>query len=175
MMAELKALSASPMKDELRGVSDFEIEPSPVHATLDRFQSEQRQAKEAATGVSDEHSHVRQLRFSSDAAVMDAAVSSASNQGRNRVLKANGLQGVGIYDITGPPQDVNLMGMANPSQKCVLLAVASDASDLKCARGSNLSHAERLVYCSGCARAPSPSRTPSPARSRWHSCRSTVA
>ena len=25
--------------------------------------------------------------------------------------------GVGIYDITGPAQDVNLMGMANPSQK----------------------------------------------------------
>ena len=96
-LAELKALNASPMKDELRGVSDFEIEPSPVHATLDRFQSEQRQA---ATGSgADGHSHVRQLRFSSDAAVMDAAVSSASNQGRNRVLKANGLQGVDIYDI----------------------------------------------------------------------------
>ena len=96
-LAELKALNASPMKDELRGVSDFEIEPSPVHATLDRFQSEQRQA---ATGSgADAHSHVRQLRFSSDAAVMDAAVSSASNQGRNRVLKANGLQGVDIYDI----------------------------------------------------------------------------
>lgn len=27
------------------------------------------------------------------------------------------LAGVGIWDITGPPQDVNLMGMANPAQK----------------------------------------------------------